>query len=311
MILFYLHENDHHSHQHGPISQVGNLEDADKNVAHVLDAFGSWERTLEEVGFVVTADHSQSPVSDAKDHIIDLHGVLDDFKQALPHHGREPLTNRDVAAAGNGRVGFVYLNSERKARLWPSVVETREAVPGLDQLIWRDRDGYVVRSERGELRFEQSEDGGVRDERGYHWRLSGELGVVDGVIENEAIRTPEYPLALWRIKSALDLDRAGDIVVTPKLTWDIKDLGGADHRGGGDHASLHVQDSVIPFLSTLAQPPVRPSTVGRHSPHRRALSAPAALTTRQAPGRPSRPTRRCGDAVRSRRAPGTPHRSGG
>jgi hypothetical protein len=127
--------------------------------------------------------------------------------------------------------------------------------------MWRDRGGYVVRSERGEIRFAQVEDGGVRDERGNRWMISGDLGVVDGVIEDGAIRTPEYPLAMWRIKSVLDLDRAGDIVVTPKLTWDIKDLGGADHRGGGDHASLHVQDSVIPFLSTLAQPPARPSTV--------------------------------------------------
>lgn len=261
MILFYLHENDHHSHQHGPVSQVANLEDADRNVAHVLDACGSWERTLQEVGFVVTADHSQSPISDAKDHILDLHAVLDDFKQALPHHGREPLTHRDVAAAGNGRVGFVYLNSERKPKLWASVVATLGNVRGLDQLIWRDGCGYVVRSERGEIRFEPAEEGGVTDERGNHWTVRGELGVVDGVIEAGAIRTPEYPLALWRIKSALDLDRMGDLVVTPKLTWDIKDLGGADHRGGGDHASLHVQDSVIPFLSTLSQPPARPSSV--------------------------------------------------
>ncbi len=261
MILFYLHENDHHSHQRGPASQIDNLEEADKNIAHVLDACGSWEATLQEIGFVVTADHSQSPISDAKDHIIDLPVVFDDFNQVLPRHGREPLERRDIAAAGNGRVGFIYVNAQRKAKLWDRVVETLQDVGGLDQLIWRDRGGYVVRSERGEVRFAQVEEGGVRDERGNRWRISGDLGVVDGVIEDGAIRTPEYPLAMWRIKSVLDLDRAGDIVVTPKLTWDIKDLGGADHRGGGDHASLHVQDSVIPFLSTLAQPPARPSTV--------------------------------------------------
>ncbi|MDQ3751895.1 MAG: alkaline phosphatase family protein [Actinomycetota bacterium] len=261
MILFYLHENDHHSHQNGPASQVDNLEEADKNIAHVLGTYGSWEATLQEVGFVVTADHSQSPISDAKDHIIDLHEVFHDFKQVLPHHGREPLGHREVAAAGNGRVGFVYLNSQRKTKLWARVVDRLHDVNGLDQIMWRDREEYVVRSERGEMRFAGVADGGVIDERGNRWKISGEIGVVDGVIEDATIRTPEYPLAMWRIKSVLDLDRAGDIVVTPKLTWDIKDLGGADHRGGGDHASLHAQDSMIPFLSTLAQPPARPSTV--------------------------------------------------
>jgi Type I phosphodiesterase / nucleotide pyrophosphatase len=262
MILFYLHENDHKSHQHGPGSQVDNLARADQHIANVLSTYGSWDETLEQVGFVVTADHAQSPVSGEKDHIMDLHDVFADFRQVLPGHGRDPMKRRELAAAGNGRVGFVYLNETQKERLFAPVLSTLQSVDGLDQVMWRDGDVYTVTGDRGMLRFRPSggEDG-VVDERGHRWSYRGELGPVSGIIEDDRIRTPEYPLALWRIKSALDLDRLGDIVVTPKLTYEIKDLGGADHRGGGDHASLHVQDSMIPFVSTLAQPPLRPSTV--------------------------------------------------
>jgi hypothetical protein len=84
---------------------------------------------------------------------------------------------------------------------------------------------------------------------------------LSGVVEDGRIRTPEYPLAMWRIASALDLDRTGDVVITTKLGYEVKDIAGGDHKGGGDHGSLHAQDSIVPFLSTLADPPLRPSTV--------------------------------------------------
>ncbi|MBA3432243.1 MAG: alkaline phosphatase family protein [Actinobacteria bacterium] len=261
MILFYLHENDHKSHQHGPGSQIDNLAQADEHIANVLSTYDSWDETLKHVGFVVTADHAQSPISERKDHIMDLHDVFADYRQVLPGHGPDPLKGRDLVATGNGRVGFVYLNEKRKKKLFPKVVATLRSVDGLDQVMWRAGQGFVVASDRGELRFSATDEDGVADERGNRWCYEGELGALGGVVEDDRIRTPEYPLAMWRVKSALDLDRIGDIVVTPKLTYDIKDLGGVDHRGGGDHASLHVQDSMIPFVSTLAQPPLRPTTV--------------------------------------------------
>lgn len=262
MILFYLHENDHASHRAGPDSQVENIIEADAHVAHVLDAFDSWERAVEEVGFVVTADHAQSPVSDEEDHILDLNDILSDFKRVSPKRGKEKFGDNDLAAAGNGRVGFIYLNESRKDSLRDPVVETLRSTRGIDQVMWRENDVYVVTSKRGTVRF-WTEDGAgsVVDERGNKWHYEGDLDPVGGVVEGNEIRTAEYPLAFWRVKCGLDLDRIGDVVFTNDLTWETKDLAGGDHRGGGDHASLHVQDSMIPFLSTLDEPPLRPSTV--------------------------------------------------
>ncbi|MDQ4095042.1 MAG: alkaline phosphatase family protein [Actinomycetota bacterium] len=261
MILFYLHENDHSSHRTGPTSQVDSLAEADKHIAHVLDAFDSWERALEEVGWVVAADHSQTPIADDDDHILDFADLLDEFSQVKPDSGKEPFEDNDVACAGNGRVGFVYLNETRKERLRAPVVEALLRERGIDQVMWREGDSYVVRSDRGTVRFCEAQGEGVVDERGNKWTLEGELAAIDGEVDGNEVITPTYPLAMWRIKSALDLDRMGDLVVTTKLTYELSDLAGADHRGGGDHASLHAQDSIVPFISTLGKIPRRASTV--------------------------------------------------
>jgi hypothetical protein len=101
----------------------------------------------------------------------------------------------------------------------------------------------------------------VVDERGHRWELRGDLEAVDAVVEVGEVRTPEYPLAMWRTRCALDLDRIGDVVVTMKLTYDVNDLDDTNHKGGGDHASLHAQDSTVPFLSTLDEPPLHPAAV--------------------------------------------------
>lgn len=263
MILFYLHENDHTSHKEGPSSQVDNLVAADEHLAYVLESLGSWERTAEEVGFVVTSDHSQSPIADADDHVLDLGDLLGDFSQVRPRRGKERFGDNDLAVAGNGRVGFVYLNEKRRQDLRRNVVRTLADAPSTDQVMWVEDDICHVETARGSLTFREAQGsfGAVVDERGNKWEYEGDLEAVGGVTEADGIRTPEYPLAMWRIKCALGLARMGDVVVTPKLTYEYKDLAGGDHRGGGDHASLHAQDSLIPFLSTLDDPPLRPTTV--------------------------------------------------
>ena len=261
MVLFYLHENDHASHRFGPSKQTDSLAEADEHIAHVLDGYSSWEEALDKVGFVVTADHSQSPVSNDRDHIVDFMDVFDDLNLVRPDRGKEPFRNRDLAVAGNGRAAFFYLAPKRKRALHDPVVQRLSEVNGVDQVMWRDGGDYVVSSERGTLRFRSDAGGDTSDERGNTWSWEGDLGAVDAVVEEGRVRTPEYPLAFWRIASALDCERIGDIVATMKLTYEATDLAGADHRGGGDHASLHAQDSTVPFLSTLGAPPQHPATV--------------------------------------------------
>jgi hypothetical protein len=256
MILFYLHENDHLSHHHGPKVQFENLVRSSELIGNVLDALGSWERTAEEVGFVLTSDHGQTPVIKDDEHSIDLDDVFEDFDVLSPRRGKDPLSEADLAQCGNGRAGYIYLNPERAPHIQGTVIKTLLHHPGIDQVMWR-----VVESERGRLRFRPASngDGEVRDERGNRWELDGDLGPVGGLVDDGLIRTPEYPLALWRIHAALGLDRVGDVVCTAKLMYEVSNIIDTKHKG--EHASLHAQDSLVPFISTLDEPPLHPSTV--------------------------------------------------
>jgi Type I phosphodiesterase / nucleotide pyrophosphatase len=259
MILFYLHENDHISHHKGPDTQFENLIEDGELIGNVLDALGSWERTADEVGFVLTADHGQTPVIKDDEHFIDLDDVLADFDVLEPkRENPDRLEGHDLVQCGNGREGGIYLAEDRQDELRGPVVKALHQHPGIDQVLWRDGDWRVVESDRGVLRFRPARSGGVVDERGNRWDQEGDMDTVDGVVEGEELRTPEYPLALWRIHHALALDRLGDVACTAKVTYEIANIIDTDHKG--EHGSLHAQDSLVPFLSTLADPPTHPAT---------------------------------------------------
>jgi predicted AlkP superfamily pyrophosphatase or phosphodiesterase len=264
MVLFYLHENDHVSHHKGPHTQFENLVRAGELIGNVMQALGSWERTLDQVGFVLTADHGQTPLIKDDEHFIDLDDVLDDFRIVHAERGPDRFDGGEIAHAGNGRAGFVYLHPDRKDELRAPVIKTLLGHKGVDQVMWREDGWNVVGSHRGRLRFRPAERGGLVDERALRWEVEGELGAVDGVTGGDELRTAEYPLALFRIHHSLLLDRIGDVVVTSKVMSEIANIIDTKHKG--EHGSLHAQDSEVPFLSTLADPPLHPGTLDV-SPH--------------------------------------------
>src|SRR5439155_24468509 len=122
-------------------TQVDNLVAASEHIGYVLDTYGSWEETIREVGFVITADHAQSAVSDQKDHIIDFDDVLADFTRVPPGKGRDRFEDQDLALAGNGRAAFVYTAPCRRDELSEAVVQALVQLPGVDQGIWRGEGG--------------------------------------------------------------------------------------------------------------------------------------------------------------------------
>ena len=77
----------------------------------------------------------------------------------------------------------------------------------------------------------------------------------------------DYPDAAWRIRSALANPNAGELLVSAAEGWELEDLGGRHHAGGGSHGSLVAGDSLVPLV-----------TVGlRAEPRRIVEVAPALL----------------------------------
>jgi hypothetical protein len=59
----------------------------------------------------------------------------------------------------------------------------------------------------------------------------------------------EHPDAAWRVRSALANPNAGELLVSAAEGWELVDLGGRHHAGGGSHGSLVAGDSVVPLLT--------------------------------------------------------------
>jgi predicted AlkP superfamily pyrophosphatase or phosphodiesterase len=59
----------------------------------------------------------------------------------------------------------------------------------------------------------------------------------------------DYPDAAWRARSALANPNAGELLVSAAEGWELVDLGGRHHAGGGSHGSLVAGDSIVPLVT--------------------------------------------------------------
>jgi Type I phosphodiesterase / nucleotide pyrophosphatase len=59
----------------------------------------------------------------------------------------------------------------------------------------------------------------------------------------------EHPDVVWRARSALANPNAGELLVSAAEGWELADLGGRHHAGGGSHGSLVAGDSLVPVVT--------------------------------------------------------------
>jgi Type I phosphodiesterase / nucleotide pyrophosphatase len=67
----------------------------------------------------------------------------------------------------------------------------------------------------------------------------------------------EHPDAAWRARSALANPNAGELLVSAAEGWELADLGGRHHVGGGSHGSLVAGDSVVPLVTVGLKADIR------------------------------------------------------
>ena len=59
----------------------------------------------------------------------------------------------------------------------------------------------------------------------------------------------DHPDAARRARSALANPNAGELLVSAAEGWELADLGGRHHVGGGSHGSLVAGDSLVPLVT--------------------------------------------------------------
>ena len=80
-------------------------------------------------------------------------------------------------------------------------------------------------------------------------RLEGDEVVARRDGADAPVEKLEHPDVVRRARSALANPNAGELLVSAAEGWELADLGGRHHAGGGSHGSLVAGDSVVPLLT--------------------------------------------------------------
>ena len=172
--------------------------------------------------------------------LLDAAGGPDEFLERyalvlLSDHGQtrverasrleEPLADvaNEIIVAASNRAGQVYLRPD--ARVDTGELARRlDGFAAVDVTLRREGDRVVARK--------------------------------DG--EDAPVEKLDHPDAAWRARSALADPNAGELLVSAAEGWELADLGGRHHAGGGSHGSLVAGDSLVPLVTVgLAAEPRR------------------------------------------------------
>src|SRR3954453_20044052 len=228
-LAYYLSDFDYASHAHGPLGADDvALVRTDAAIQALLDAAGGRDEFLERYAVILHSDHGQTTVQHAAQLEVPLARFAD-----------------DIVVTASNRAGQVYLLPDARFEA-ADLARSLDGEAAVELTLRREGDEAVARREGEELRFRPGVDG---------WETSGDEAILD------------HPDALHRVWSALSNPNAGELLVSAAEGWELVDIGGRHHAGGGSHGSLVEGDSVVP----------PPTVGGQAAPARITEVAPAVL----------------------------------
>ncbi len=253
----YFADNDYRSHEVGPHKALPTIERVDAALGRMFDAAGGFDRFMREMCVIVTSDHGHCDIlADRSRAVIELHRVLDDFRQA---ELGKPWRERDeLMICPNMRAAQLYVQHP-SAEAVERIARTCLLEPRIDLVMWKQSltsagvHGYVVAGPRGHLEFWRIEDGpaptSAHDAFGELWSWRGDLETLHLERSDGVVYSSEYPNAFERIAGALDAPNSGELWVTAQPGCEFEVPGGEAHVGGGSHGALHTLDSLSPLIA--------------------------------------------------------------
>jgi hypothetical protein len=210
-LAYYLSDFDYASHALGPDGAEDiALERTDAAIGALLEAAGGPDEFLDRYAVILHSDHGQTSVERVTS-LQDSFAGLD-----------------EIVVTASNRAGQVYLLPD--ARVDAAALAQRvDGDPAVEVTLRIEDGGAVARRDGAELRFRPDTGGG--------WEMSGDAAILD------------HPDALVRAWSALANPNAGELLVSAAEGWELTDLGGRHHSGGGSHGSLVARDSLVPVLT--------------------------------------------------------------
>ena len=246
-MLLSLPDNDNYSHRFGPDAQPASIAHADVQIQKVMDAYGGYRAFMEDHAMIVLSDHSHSLVREGLDLLEMLRA--DDWGILQPRQKPRKAKDVQLAVSPAARFGSIYLmEPAHRARELPLIVGDLRKHDEIEHVMWHDRGEAGVAAGHDELRFAPGDS--YVDVRGRGWDVDGDLSVLGLVAADGQIVSEHYPDALARTWQALNTERLGEVLVTPRLGYEFFDWGGVAHVGGGTHGSLHTDDSAAQLIVT-------------------------------------------------------------
>jgi predicted AlkP superfamily pyrophosphatase or phosphodiesterase len=211
-LAYYLSDFDYASHLRGPEgAEDVALERTDAAIGALLEAAGGPDDFLDRYAVVLHSDHGQTAV-----------------EQVARLHESFVGLEAEIHVTASNRAGQVYLLPGARVDV-AALARRLDGEPAVETTLRREGDDAVARREGEELRFHPGVAGA--------WETSGDTTLLD------------HPDGLNRAWSALANPNAGELLVSAADGWELADLGGRHHAGGGSHGSLSAGDSLVPLLT--------------------------------------------------------------
>ncbi len=243
-LYVYLPDLDQKIHKKGPDKRY-DLQSLDKKIGSLLDSFGSKEKALQDVVFVVLGDSGMTSIlPDEQNPVIDLPDHLSPYRV----YGKDDsdIAGSDIIIAVNETMAYVYRKHAQ---------EPLSEIAGyllnddrIDFVAWQEKDWvYVTQSGTGKhLQFKN--EGKLRDIYGQSFDIKGDHTVLDLQVSTAAIKYGYYPDALKRLSTAFSSHEGEYLIVTAKPGYELADKQSPLHKGGGGHGALGKQESLVPLI---------------------------------------------------------------
>ncbi len=251
--LVYMSDLDKSVHKKGRMDLKG-VEQVDKEIGKLLDAYGSWEEAKEQAVWIVLGDSGQARVKDKdEDSLIRLASLTDHYQVDVGT--KRPAADDQLVFALNERMAYVYLMDDSLA--YKDVFSMVSTDDRIGWIAWKEDDVNHVVSGTKRMQFQPGGD--LVDEYGKSWSLDGDATVLDLFIEDDrTIRCGDYPDALSRLNGALHSHEGRYLILDAKPGFEFATEHSPTHPGGASHGSLHRDDSITPMIVTGTD--VRPAT---------------------------------------------------
>lgn len=245
-LFVYLSDLDKPIHKKGP-SDTSGLEKLDKEIATLLDSFGSWEKALEDIIWIISGDSGQTKILPAdQDPVVPLHSIFQEYQVLAA--GETATSEAEVAICVNERMAYVY--ALQPTLSIQNLVQTVADESRIDLIAWEE-EGWIQIRRGGSDRFMRFRQGSKWiDSYDQRWDIEGDPAVLDLSLDQKRgqIAYGDYPDGLNRLAGVFGTYEDPFLVITAKPGYQLAEKHSPKHLGGGGHGSLHRTDSLAPFI---------------------------------------------------------------